>query len=70
MRASCSISNMQSQSSMEEVVKSVQLWKKVLDLGWTSNCTWCIHKLHLVELEHIKRVNLSPELHGQLVLKP
>jgi hypothetical protein len=55
---------------MEEIVKSVQLWKKVSDLGWTSNSTWSIRKLHLIELEHIKRVNPSPGLHGQLVIKP
>jgi hypothetical protein len=33
LRISCSISNAWSQSDMEKVVKSVQLWKKVLDLG-------------------------------------
>jgi hypothetical protein len=44
---------------MEEAVKSVQLWMKVLDPGWTNYCTWSIHKKHLVELEHVKRVNPS-----------
>jgi hypothetical protein len=35
-----------------------------------SKCTESIHKLHLIELEYIKRVNPSPGLYCQLVLKP
>jgi hypothetical protein len=55
---------------MKEVVKSVQLWKKVPDLGWMSNCTWSIHKMHLIKSERIKRVNPSLGLHVQPMLKP
>jgi hypothetical protein len=70
LRTSCSISNPQSQCSTEEAVKSVKLWKEILDLGWMSLDTWSIYKLHLIQLEHFKSVNLSLWLYGQLVLKP
>jgi hypothetical protein len=47
LKTSCTISNAWSQSSTEKAVNSVQLWKKVSDLGRTCHCTRCIHKLHL-----------------------
>jgi hypothetical protein len=69
-RISCRIPNARSQGSTEETMESVQLWKEVLDLGRSDHCTWGIHKLHLVELEHIIGMNPSLWQHGQLMLKP
>jgi hypothetical protein len=69
-RTGCSILDPWGQSSIEEAVKSVQLWQEVLDLRWTSLGVRSVHELHLILLEHIKGVNTSLRLHGHLVLKP
>jgi hypothetical protein len=70
LRTSCRIPNVRSQGSTEETVESVKLWKEVSDLGRSGHCTWSIHELHLIELEHIIGVNHSLWQHGQLILKP
>jgi hypothetical protein len=55
---------------MEKSVKGVQLWPEVQHLGQMSLCTWSIHELHLIQLEHSKSVNPSLWWHLKLVLKP
>jgi hypothetical protein len=52
LRTSCSISNAWSQSSTEEAVKNVQLWKKVLDLGHTKRVNLSLRLHGQLVLKH------------------